>query len=84
MSIVSILSQIEKSRLNIENAGNSIGYIRGIIKNLAPRSKANNPAERTKQTSPHTRAPLPLEQAEVSRTTHGRALPVDDDEDSLF
>ena len=84
MSIVSILSQIEKSRLNIENAGNSIGYIRGIIKNLAPRSKANKGAKPTKQTSPHTRAPLPLEQDELSWTTHGRALPGDDDEDSIF
>jgi hypothetical protein len=85
MSIVSILSQIEKSRLNIQNADNGIGYIRGIIKNLAPRSKANEGAKPTKQTSPHTRGPLSLKPPPADDMVIGRrTYPADDDEDSLF
>ena len=67
MSITTILAILEKSRENIEKAKNSIGYIRGIIKNLAPRSKANKQAEPTRKTSPRTRAPLPFAEQAVAK-----------------
>jgi len=97
MSISSILSQIDDSRDNIEHAKNSIGYIRAIMKNLAPGSKANNGAKPTRPTPPHAPPPsleptaaqeravgirTPASFAGTTRTTYGRAIAFEEEEDS--
>jgi hypothetical protein len=75
MSVASILLIFKNSAANIEKAHNKMGYMRGIIQNLAPGRKANHQPEATKQTSLHTRAPLSFGR---------RTAEVDDENDTSF
>jgi hypothetical protein len=76
MSVATILAILKKSRENIDRSENRIGYMRGIIQNLAPGKKANHQPEATSKPHPRSAAPLPL--------IVGRRSVVEDEDDMPF
>ena len=60
MSVATILAILKKSRENIDRSENRIGYMRGIIKKLAPGRKANHPAKPMSKPLPSSAGPLPI------------------------